>query len=253
MKVLAIATNTAKEILRDRVLYAILVLGLLVIFSSKLVAPLSLDEDLRIVRDLGLSAIAVFSLLIGVIVGTRLVYDEIQRKTIYTILPKPVRRWQFILGKYLGISSALVLVVIFLAAGFLVYSLVFGYPVTPGFGPALLLTLLELLLVAAIAITFSTFTTPIGSGVFTFAIFFLGHFTHDLIAFGEMSQSALFRQLARVFYYVLPNLSYFNAKSEFVHNLPITADWITFAVSYCLFYVLVLLSIAVIVFERRDL
>ncbi len=253
MKILAITINTAKEILRDRVLCVIFAFGLLVIFSSKLIAPLSLDEDIRIVRDMGLSVITIFGILIAVIIGTRLVYDEIQRKTIYTILPKPVRRWEFILGKYLGVSFALIFVVIFFSIVFVCYLLLFKYPLSGNLLKALILIIWELLLIASIATAFSTFTTPIGSGVFTFAMYFIGHFTRDLLSFGEISKSILLKYLTTVLYYVLPNLSYFNAKLEFVHNLDISRERLIFSLSYGLFYIIILLSIAVIVFEKKDL
>ncbi len=253
MKIVAITINTTKEILRDRTFYAIIIFGLLIILSSKLIAPLSLDEDLRIVRDIGTSAISIFGILIAIIIGTRLVYDEIKRKTIYTILPKPVQRWQFILGKYLGISLALLIVVLVLTAGFVVYSLIFKYPLTLNLPKTIYFILLELLLIAAIAILLSTFTTPIGSGIFTFAIYFIGHFTQDLLAFAQIAKSLILKDLSTLFYYILPNLSYLNSKTEFVHNLPITNQWLIFVSAYTIAYIIILLSIAVIIFEKKDL
>lgn len=245
--------NTAREILRDRMFTVILIFGVVIIFSSKLIAPLSLDEDLRIVRDIGLSTISIFGLLVTLIIGTRLIYDEIQRKTVYTILPKPVRRWEFILGKYLGISLALVCVVAILTIGFIGYQLLFKFPLTLNLLTAVILTIGELFLTAAVAITFSTFTTPIGSGLFTLTIYFVGHFTRDLLALGDMSKSAVLKLFTTLFYYTLPNLSYFNAKSEFVHNLTIPREWLFFSLGYCLAYIAILLSLAVVIFERKDL
>lgn len=253
MKIFAVSVNTMREVIRDKVLYVILALGFISIFSIKLIAPLSLGEESRLIRDFGLTMISIIGILITIFVSTRLVYDEIQRKTIYTIIPKSVKRWEFIVGKYLGVGMAIFMIIVVLTLVFMGYIFVFGTAFTINILGAVLLQCVELLLVAALAILFSTFTSPIGSGIFTFAIYFIGHFTGDVLILGELTKSTMIKNLTAFFYYVLPNLSYFNVRPETVHNLPITLHYIIFSIAYGLAYIIILLSIAFLVFEKKDL
>lgn len=253
MRIVAITLNTAREIIRDRVLYAILIFGIILIFSIRLIAPMSLGEELRIIRDFGLSIISILGILVTIFIGTRLLYDEIQRKTIYTVIPKSVRRWEFILGKYMGVALALLFVTVVLGLGFIFYMLVFKLPITANIFKTILLEYIELMLVSAIAIFFSTFASPIGSGIFTFVMYFIGHFTRDILIFGKMTRSALIEFIAANIYYFLPNLSYFNTRAEAVHDLSISIYYLFFSVSYGLIYVIVILCIAVLFFEKKDL
>jgi len=242
-----------REVIRDRIIHVILVLGFIAILSIRLIAPLSLGEEMRLVRDFGLSMISISGILVTVFISTRLVYDEIQRKTIYTIVTKSVSRWEFIFGKYLGVSTAIFLITLVLSLVFIGYMLLFGLPITTNLLIAVFLQFLELLLVSAIAILFSTFVSPISSGIFTFALYFIGHFTSDLLILGEIGKIKTVKYLATFFYYILPNLSYFNIRSEAVHNIPITFNHIFFSSAYGLAYIIVLLSMAILIFERKDL
>ncbi len=253
MRIPAIALNTAREVIRDRILYAILILGTILIFAVRFIAPMSVGEELRIIRDFGLSIISIFGILITLFIGTRLIYDEIERKTIYTIIPKSVKRWEFILGKYLGVILALLFVTVVLTLGFMCYMILFNLPITANIFKAILLEFIELMLLSAFAIFFSTFSSPIGSGIFTFVLYFIGHFTRDILVFGKLARSVFVEFIASQIYYVLPNLSYFATRTEAVHDLSVNSYYLSFSIAYGLFYVVIILSIAILIFEKKDL
>ncbi|MGQ9847163.1 MAG: ABC transporter permease [Bacteroidales bacterium] len=253
MKIFTIALNTMREIIRDKVFYTILALGSIAILGIKLITPLTLGEEVRLIRDFGLSMISMMGILITILISTRMVYDEIQRKTIYTIIPKSLKRWEFIIGKYMGFVLAIVIVVLALGMVFIGYMLILGLAFNTNILLAIVFQLMELLLVSAIAILFSTFTSPVGSGIFTFAIYFIGHFTADILVLGELTKSEMIKKVSSFIYYILPNLSYFNIRSEVVHNLPIDLHFVLFSVVYGLAYTIILLTISVLFFEKKDL
>ena len=165
-----IALNTFREAVRDKILYAMLVFALVLIGGSLLVAELTIGEYEKIIKDLGLSLISIFGLMIAIFVGIGLVYKEIERKTIYTIASKPVPRWQFLLGKYLGLVLTLAAEVSIMGLGFALILQLSGAGERLVLLPALWLTFVELLVVTAIAILFSCFSTPTLSALFTLGL-----------------------------------------------------------------------------------
>lgn len=252
LRIAAVVKNTFRQAIRDKVLYVLLFFGVLTMASGIIIGPLSLGEAPRISKDLGLAAISIFGTLIAILTGTRLVYEEIEKKTAYLIVPKPIERWQFLLGKYLGLLCVLFLVVLIMSFAFTLYVLVTEGSLHVHLWKAVLLTFFELAVITAIAILFSTFATPVGSGVFAFAVFFLGHVTRDLRALGEISESAVVKLVTSFAYYVLPNLSNFNIRGEVVHNVPVPWSQIVYAITYGLIYTIVALSVSMVIFQRRD-
>lgn len=252
MRIAAVVRNTFRQAIRDKVLYVLLFFGLLTMGSGIIIGPLSLGEAPKISKDLGLASISVFGTLIAVLIGTRLVYEEIEKKTVYLIVPKPVERWQFLLGKYLGLVSVLFLMVAIMATVFELYVFATEGSFQMHLMKAVLLTLFELSVITAVAILFSTFATPVGSGVFTFAVFFVGHVTRDLRALADISESSVIKLFTSFAYYVLPNLSNFNIRGEVVHRVPVPWSQIVYAVTYGLIYAIVILAISMLVFQRRD-
>ena len=252
MRISAIALNTFKESIRDKVLYGLVIFGVIFIGAARLLKPLTIGEELKITKDIGLASISFFGLLIALFVGTRLVYQEIEKKTIYTIVSKPVERWQFLLGKYLGLILVIATVVIIMTVW--VYIVLF---VTTGrFDSNLLLAILyiffELMVVTAVALFFSTFTTYIISGVFTLMLYFIGHLLRDILVFAETTKSGFVMVISHIIYFILPNLSNFNIKGEVVHNVPIARSFLIFSFSYGFIYIIFLLLLSMIIFERRD-
>ncbi len=252
MRIAAVAKNTLRQAIRDRVLYALLFFGILTMASGAVVGPLSLGEGAKISKDLALASISVFGTLISVLIGTRLVYEEIERKTVYLIVPKPIERWQFLLGKYLGLLSVLVLILLIMTSAFAVYLFASEGAFKLQFLKAIMLTFFELAVITAVATLFGTFATPVGSGVFAFAIFFIGHVTRDLRALGEISQSSVVKLMTSFAYYLLPNFSNFNIRGEVVYDIPVPLSQVTFAIAYGLIYTTVVLTLSILVFQRRD-
>ena len=252
LKIRAIFINTFREAIRDKILYNLLIFALLIIGCSILLGTLTIGEQQKIIKDMGLASISIFGTLIAVFVGIGLVYKEIDRKTIYNILSKPVHRYQFLIGKYLGliltllvnvlIMAGLFFLIIYCMDGFVQFSLV----------QAIFLIFLELMLITAVALLFSTFTTPTLSAIFTLAIYIIGHLTGDLKVFGAKAEQVWVRYASQAFYYVLPNLENFNIKGLVVYNLSLPDHFILLSFLYGFFYICILLFFSVLIFERRN-
>jgi ABC-2 type transport system permease protein len=247
----AIALNTFREAIRDRVLYLILAFALVLIAVSHFVSRLTVGSEVKIVKDLGLSAISVFGLLTAVFVGVSLVFKEIERRTVYTLLAQPVRRWQFVCGKYLGLS--LVLASSVLVTGAAVMVAVAAQGESPaGLLPAIALGLVELELVAAFAVLFSTFTNPILAAVGTVATYVAGHLSWSFDLLEKRMTGEGGKALCRGLHAVLPNLDRLNVKASAVHGIALPQGYFVAAAAYGLFYSAAVVILACLVFERRE-
>ncbi len=261
MRVLAIARNTLRENIRDKILYNLILFALLMILSSFLLGQLTLGYEDKVIVDLGLSAISIFGTLIAIFIGIGLVYKELERRTVYALLAKPVHRWEFILGKYLGLLLTLLINVSVMTLG-LWLALAYNGGVSPAsyarLLPAVYLIYLSLALTTAVALVFSAFSTPALSALFTFFLWLIGHFNADLLQFAVIAKSAAAEHLARFLYYVLPNISNFssvdsrNVIQSAAYYEPIRAAAVGWATVYAVLYCAVLLAIAATVFSRRD-
>jgi ABC-type transport system involved in multi-copper enzyme maturation permease subunit len=251
-RVSGVALNTFRESIRDKVLVTLIIFGVLVMGSARVIQPLALGEEAKIVKDLGLSAITLFCVLISVLVGGRIVYREVEKRTIYIMLARPVRRWEFIIGKYLGLMAVLVLSLVVMTAAFYVILLVLGIGAPLNLLLAVLMTLFQLAILTAVAVLFSTFSTPITGAVFTFAVYFVGHLTRDLRLLAAMSPSPVVKAASYFAYYVLPNLSNFNIRPEVVYGAPLDPSALLLSGSYALVYAATLLLIAAVVFNRKE-
>jgi len=253
MKVLAISINTFKEAVRDRILYTLLIFALFMIGSSALLASLSTGQDAKIIQDLGLSCISIFGTLIAVFLGIGLVYKEIEKRTLYVLISKPIHRAQFILGKYLGLALVLLTNVAIMGTGLLLLSRIYLGEWPWRLLVALAFTLLELLVITGLAILFSSFTTPTLSAIFTLSLFLIGHLSPDLRLFAGRFGRPAARLLIELFYYLLPNFQHFHFESLIINGfLP---DGIVLFQSACygLLYGAALLLLAMLAFARRDL
>ena len=261
----SVAVNVFRESVRDRVPYNLVLFAVLLIASSYLIGQLTAGQDVKIIKDLGLAATSAFGLFISIFIGIGLVSKEVERRSIYALLSKPVSRAQFIAGKYAGLVLTLAVNVTVMAVALYIILayMVWSEPPTiragwdaPGTDPALLkaifLIFIELMLITAIALFFSTFSTPILSAALTFGFYVAGHFNADLKNFDRVVDSKAAALLARGVYHVLPDLSAFDVKTEVVHGLPVTAGYLATTTAYGLAYVTALLLIATFIFSRRD-
>jgi ABC-type transport system involved in multi-copper enzyme maturation permease subunit len=251
MKVLSIALNTFRENLRDKLLYNLLVFALLMIGSSLLLMRLTLGEFHRLLLDVGLGSINIFGVLIAIFVGIGLVNKEIEKKTIYTIVSKPVARYQFLVGKYLGLTLTLLVNTLVMAGGLLLVLFAQSVPIESMLFKALGLIFMEFMVITAVALLCSTFTSATLSAIFTLATYVIGHLTADLKIFGEKMDEGM-RAVVTGLYYILPNLERFNLKGNVIHHIEVSGTDLVLIVVYGLTYVAFLLMSASIIFQRRD-
>jgi ABC-type transport system involved in multi-copper enzyme maturation permease subunit len=258
-----IAVNVFRESVRDKVLYNLVFFAVLLIGTSYLIGALTAGQDIKIIKDLGLAATSVFGLFIAVFIGIGLVSKEVERRSIYALLSKPIRRQEFIVGKYLGlVLTLLVNISVMTAAIYLVLagmaSLGGGWmtPERPALDPlllkAILFIFLQLMIVTAIALFFSTFSSPMLSAALTFGLYVVGHFNADLKNFENVIDSRPAVYLARALYYLLPNLAPLDIKSQIVHGEPVSWSYIGVNTAYGLLYIGALVLASVFVFSRKD-
>ena len=247
----AIALNTFREAIRDRILYLLLIFALLLIAVSRLLSLLTVGNEEKIIKDVGLSAISVFGVLISVFVGVSLVFKEIEKRTIYTLLASPVRRWQFLAGKYTGLLAVLALNVSLMSLALMLILWIRGEPAL-ALLPAVCLTYLELALVAAFAILFSSLTNPVLAAVGTFSIYVVGQLSWSLELLKVRMPEGAARVLCDVLLWVVPNLNRMNIRADAVHGVAAPEGYLLTATLYGLSYSVAVLVLACVVFERRD-
>jgi len=251
-RLLSIAANTFRETVRNKILYVILAFALIVIGLTWFLADLSMGELSRIVADVGLASIHLFGVTIAVFLGITLVSQEMERKTIYIVLSKPVPRWEFVLGKAAGLCATILLTTSVMAVTlFAVYAANSG-KAEPGILVASAGVYLELVLLVCLATLFSTFTTPTLSAMFTLALFTIGHLSHTLFVLGGRAKSVAARATASALFYLLPNLEIFNWKNGVVYGEVRSPAILLPAAGYLVCYGTAVLFLACLLFSRKD-
>jgi len=260
-----VAGAVFRESVRDRVPFGMVIFATILMAASFLVAQLTAGQDMKIIKDLGLAALSIFGLLIAVFIGIGLVSKEVERKSVYALLTKPISREQFILGKYAGLVFTLIANMA--AMTVVLYGVLFymnaGTPASvrltwpaPAMDPRLLiavvLMLAELMVVTALALFFSTFSSPLLSTLLTLGLWTAGHFNDDLRQFNQVVDVPVAAWIAKVLYYVLPNLAPFDVKAEIVYGMPVSATHVAFTLAYAALYIAILLLGAIAIFRRRD-
>jgi ABC-type transport system involved in multi-copper enzyme maturation permease subunit len=305
-RIYAIALNTYREAVRDRVLFGVLVFAAGVLALTLALAELSLDQQMRVVTDLGLASISLFSVIIAIFLGSSLLYKEIERKTLYVILPKPIARFEFLLGKYFGIVAtcavfvaimgALQLLVTAIQAGasiavvvavpaVLIAGLAVGFLVSRdrtlvvpiwslvALGASawlcstvdveifrllasLVLNLGEVLILTAVALLFSSFSTPFLTGAFTFGVWLVGRAAHDMVAMKTRVLSPAMKTFLSWLAEVVPNFNLFvPGRNTLVtrateYGEPLT--YVATSMGYAILYAGATLFVAALIFRRRD-
>jgi len=250
-----IASNTFREAVRDRVLYNLIAFALLMSGAAILVGQISIDIERLVVVNLGLTAVSLFGVVIAIFIGIGLVSKEIEKRTLYTVLSRPVRRWEFIVGKFLGLAGTLVVNTFFMAVGVFLALLYVSHHFQRADGwllVALYFIILQFLIITALALLFSSFSTPLMSAVFAFALFVIGSFAEDLRGFAAMTHG-LTRWLATAAAYLVPNFSALNIISSVAHEQAVAGRFILLNTGYALIYATMVLCGAVLIFERRNL
>jgi Cu-processing system permease protein len=254
-RIAAIARNAFREAVRDRVLYNLVLFVLILTAASIFIGELSGGQERKVIVDLGLSAMLLFGVFIAIFVGVGLVYKEIERRTIYAVFSKPVGRGEFLVGKYLGLCLTLLVNVLVMGVG---VSLALLYvsrgwdPLIPTIWPAVLLIYLELTLLTAIALLFSSFSSPALSALLTFMVFIIGHFSADLKSLATSLGSSGAKFLFTGLYYLLPNLANYSFITPAAHGRAPSAGFIFATALYAVVYIAVTLAAATLVFSRRN-
>ncbi|MBV9211356.1 MAG: ABC transporter permease, partial [Acidobacteria bacterium] len=246
-RVAAIARNAFREALRDRVLYNLVLFVLLLTAAAIFLGELSAGQEARIIVNMGLSAMLLFGAFISIFVGVGLVYKEIERRTVYAIFSKPVGRGEFLVGKYLGLCLTLAVNTFVMGAGVslaLVYVSGGWNPLVTSLWPVILLIYLELMILTAVALLFSSFSTPALSALLTFFVFIIGHFSADLKLLASSSGTTGARLLFGALYYLLPNLTNYSYHiTPAANGQTPAASMLLAGLAYALVYITILLAI----------
>lgn len=264
--IVLVALHAFRDSVRDKVLYAIVVFAVLLIAASYLIGQLTAGQDLKVIKDLGLAAMSLFGLFIAVFIGIGLIAREIERRSIYAVLAKPIRRHEFIIGKYLGLVGTLLVNLAVMAAAYYVVLACLAWLLPPAAvraqpagptDPRLLLAVAmiacELSLVTAVALFCSTFSSSaLVSAALTIGLYIAGQFGADLRTLDQVVDSPAAAALGRGLYYLLPNFAAFDIKAQVVHALPIEPGYLVMTGLYAVGYIALLLTASVMIFARRD-
>lgn len=251
-RIWVIATNTFREAVRDRILNSILFFAVLLLGLSLALRELSIGDSDKVVRGVALGGVSMLAAVVALFLGVSLVYKEIERRTIYTLAAKPIARWQLLLGKYVGIWLTLAAEVGLLFSFYvLIVSPQQGLPGVPVLVSALML-MVELSLLSAWAMLFSTFASPVTATAYSMCIYVIGHFADDLHLFGERADPGAFKTMVLALYRVLPNLESFNLRTEAVHGVLVPVSELVWTTVYGFGYTAAVLAVAMLVFTKRD-
>lgn len=251
--ILSIASTTFRESVRNRTILGILLLALGFIASAMLLAELSLDQKVRVITDWGLFCVSIFGVALAILIGVSLVQREVRRKTLYVILSRPIHRWQYVVGKYLGLALTLLVEVGMLSLALVLLLAANGVPPSTLLIFSLLAFLAEILLVAAVAVFFASFSSPYLSGLFTLGLFVVGRSLETLNTLADKVDVAAVYGFLKGLFFVLPDFADFNLGNRVVHHIPIDLLELGWLWIYAVGYVGVLLFFGSWIFSRRDL
>jgi len=264
-RIWAIALNTHREAIRQKILYVLVFFSAILILFSLFMGQLSLHADTKIVKDMGLASIMIFGSLLSIFVGIGLVFKEIDRRTIYTILSKPVSRGEFVLGKFIGLAVTIGLVVVCMTALWMGVLSLYREPLDFNLLKAVLLIYTELCVLIAAALVFSSYSSSLMSALFALSFLVLGHLTDDfavltsprayqMMAAPEMMDQAVGYTLLGVIRIMeVFNLDHFVINAKVVHRVHVDWRWVVNSLFYGLCWLMLLLTSAIWLFRRKDL
>ena len=249
----ALAMNTFREAVRDKIWLSILFFAIGSVLLSLAMKEITIGDQAKVVRSVAQGGIDFFSAIIAMFLGISLVWKELDKKTIYTILSKPIPRWMFLLGKYLGLMMTVSVAVFSLSCIYvLLMTMQQSFPPVVVF-VSIFMLLIELMLLTAWATLFSSYSAPTTATLFTLAVFFIGHMADDIWLFGNKSENPLVQEVARGLYWILPNFEALSIREAAVHGRDIPWKQVWHGVLYGLGYTASILALTVMVFERKDM
>jgi ABC-type transport system involved in multi-copper enzyme maturation permease subunit len=252
-RILVIIANVFREVIRDRVLYLVAIFAIFFVACTRLLPEVAAGTEDKMLLDVGLAAMSLLGLVIAVFIGTGLVNKEIEKRTVLVLIAKPISRIEFIVGKHLGLSAVLIVLVAAMTAlymAILSFSQV-SYPIGSILVSSIYL-FLQLSLITAVAIAFGVFTSSILATLLTFAVYLMGNFTRDLVALGKLSKNPAIENITRYLYLVLPDLSRLDLKNQAVYGQLPSIDVLLANAVYGMLYTILLLAIATLIFSRRE-
>ncbi len=253
MPILIIAQNTVKGYMKEKVPLVVLVFAFILMVASYVLSPLAVGAQQKIIIDIGLASVSILAVLLIILLGATSFYREKEKGILSTILSKPVGRVDFIIGKYLGTITTILIVMVFMVAVFLSMMFLSKTPVTGAILWSVYLSVIEMMLIAGFMALFSSFSTPVMSAFFTLCIFAGGHLSKDILIFGQSIGDGAFKIISRAAFYILPDLSLFNIRQEAVHGLPLQDGFLYTVTIYGLFYTLFLLLLSALIFRVKEI
>jgi Cu-processing system permease protein len=253
LKAIAIALNTYREAIRNKVLYSIVFFAFLVVGVSTILGAASIGDTMKFVKDFSLMSVSLFSVIIATVLGVNLLSNELGKKTIFNVLSKPVERWEFVVGKFIGLSATLALTM------GLMYTILIG--LLGAFegradwvlALAAIASFLEVVVVIAVALFFSSVVvTPTLGGMFTLATFVAGRSANYLEYLLREDQPLLLRVFASVIYWGLPHLNRFNLADQIVYGGTVDLVYVATLALYTLGYATIMLVLSILFILRRD-
>lgn len=248
-----IAKNTFRETMRDRILLSALIAILAIILFTLFIGSISLDEDLRIIIDFGITAIYLLQMFVAIFIGSMLMYREIERKTFYLLLPKPIRRSEIILGKVFGLTATTICVTLLsLISLVLILALKDGLEFILPITVSITLSTFEAVLLILLATLFSLVTSPILAAVATISFFFIGHAGDIFRRIFMTIDSTILELIMRFVYYAFPNLEKFNVRNDIIYGIMPSYAQFTIACLYAVTYATFLLFVTLFIFKKKD-
>jgi ABC-type transport system involved in multi-copper enzyme maturation permease subunit len=247
-----VAQNTLKEIIRDRILYGLIIFAGFLVVAGLLLGELSYAEQERVMTDLGLVGVEFGCCMLAIFVGSSLVWRELEKQTVLLLISKPVKRSHFLIGKFLGLGMVLVLVDVMISIFLAVMCKIYGQVHWPQFILCQGGILLESLFLLSVTLFFGVFSRPVLTSIFALSIWFLGHGINDLHFFSEKSKNPILKTMGLAVAQVFPNLEYFNFKEAVIYGDPITGFSIQRAVAIWAAWFVILLISSIWIFDRRD-
>ncbi len=263
-RIFAIASTGFKEGIRERILYLLLLFALLMMFASYGLAALSMGEYIKITQDVGLASIMIFGVLIAIFMGASIIYKDIEQKTIYTILTTPIKRSEYLVGRFLGLASLVFVVTIFMTIIF--FAILFSFNRNVYYSQwtirtifigdiilAIVYSYLAMLIVIAISIFFSTFTSPIVASIITFFVYIIGNGLDTIKSLVDKVNSQAAKALLKIIYYILPNFSNLNLRDLAIYGIVPSAQHLVLLVVYTVIYIVIMLMLSAVVFNKKEM
>ena len=250
--ILVIAKNTFRQTIRDRILYGIVIFALIFLGSTIVLSSLSLGEGVFVIRNFGLAGIYGFGLIITIFLGASIVYDEVEKKTTYFLLAKPVNRGDMIKGKFLGLLGAISATTLLMLGAYLLIVVLSGGPIDYMAFWVIVLQLMEMAVLISILILFSVFTTPLAATIYTILILYIGHLLTLIKEFASKS-GLMAKYILLTAYYIFPNLEKFNIRNLIVHQISIPPKEVIISAGYALFYIILVIYLAQLLLNKKEL